>query len=49
MISQSGIAPSPEKTLLVEMGGRDVADVEHTITEVAIRGFYQHYREVMGL
>jgi salicylate 5-hydroxylase large subunit len=48
MISQTGIAASPEKPLLVEMGGREVDDAEHTITEVAIRGFYQHYREVMG-
>jgi anthranilate 1,2-dioxygenase large subunit len=31
------------------MGGRDVQDQQHMITEVAIRAFYKHYIEVMGL
>ena len=31
------------------MGGRDIANTPHTVTETAIRGFYQHYRAVMGL
>ena len=31
------------------MGGHDTADTEHMVTEVAIRAFYAHYREVMGL
>jgi hypothetical protein len=33
----------------VEMGGRDVVNEPHMITETAIRGFYQHYRSVMEL
>jgi hypothetical protein len=31
------------------MGGRAVHDEPHMVTETAIRGFYQHYRRVMGL
>jgi len=49
VLSQVGIAGNEAAEGLVEMGGRDVADVPHTVTETAIRGFYQHYRAVMGL
>ena len=34
---------------LLEMGGHDTDDTEHMVTEVAIRAFYEHYREVMEL
>ena len=34
---------------VVEMGGRDVDDTEHMVTEAAIRAFYAHYRKVMDL
>lgn len=33
----------------VEMGGRDYADTDHMVTEVALRAFYRGYRAVMGL
>jgi salicylate 5-hydroxylase large subunit len=49
ILSQMGIAGNETAEGLVEMGGREVADVPHTVTETAIRGFYQHYRAVMGL
>jgi salicylate 5-hydroxylase large subunit len=49
ILSQLGIAGNAGAEGLVEMGGREVADVPHTVTETAIRGFYQHYRAVMGL
>jgi salicylate 5-hydroxylase large subunit len=49
LLSQRGLEPSPEAECLIEMGGRGVADEQHMVTEVAIRGFYQHYRRVMGL
>ena len=42
MIADDGIA-------LLEMGGHDLEDTEHMVTEVAIRAFYDHYRSVMGL
>jgi salicylate 5-hydroxylase large subunit len=49
ILSQAGIAGNDDGECLVEMGGREVANVPHTVTETAIRGFYQHYRAVMGL
>jgi salicylate 5-hydroxylase large subunit len=49
ILSQAGIAHNDDRECLVEMGGREVANVPHTVTETAIRGFYQHYRAVMGL
>jgi salicylate 5-hydroxylase large subunit len=49
ILSQAGIAAAEDAECLVEMGGRDVANTAHTVTETAIRGFYQHYRAVMGL
>ena len=33
----------------MEMGGRGRDDVEHMVTEAAIRAFYDYYREVMDL
>src|SRR3984957_2847354 len=49
MLSQAGIEGNDDETCLVEMGGRDVTNEQHMGTETAIRGFYQHYRSVMGL
>lgn len=49
ILSQAGIAAAEDDQCLVEMGGRDVANASHTVTETAIRGFYHHYRSVMGL
>jgi salicylate 5-hydroxylase large subunit len=49
ILSQAGIAGNETAECLVEMGGRDIANVPHMVTETAIRGFYQHYRAVMGL
>ncbi|MEO8604904.1 MAG: aromatic ring-hydroxylating dioxygenase subunit alpha [bacterium] len=47
--SHAGLAPAPEAAAVLELGGHDVADTDHMITETAIRGFYRYYREVMGL
>jgi salicylate 5-hydroxylase large subunit len=47
-LSQDGIRPSPEANGLLEMGGRDCDDEDHIVTESTIRGFYKHYRHVMG-
>ena len=32
-----------------ELGGRDVGDTDHMVTETLIRGMYRYWREVMGL
>lgn len=40
----------PEKTTILEMGGRDVAPSEDgRTTEVSIRGFWKGFRELMGV
>jgi salicylate 5-hydroxylase large subunit len=49
LLSQSGINAGEDDDCIVEMDGRDAKDSQHMITECAIRGFYQHYRTVMGL
>ena len=48
-MSQDGLEDYPEVECVVEMGGKDTADTQHMITEVAIRAFYKYYIKVMGL
>jgi len=45
--SQQGFDQKPEHRTLVEMGGRDIADSEHMVTETLIRGMYAYWRQVM--
>jgi salicylate 5-hydroxylase large subunit len=47
--SQSGVAEYPDGAAVLELGGAEVADAPHMITETAIRGFYRYYRQVMKL
>ena len=49
LLSQAGIETDDDAACMVEMGGREVTNEPHMVTETAIRGFYQHYRSVMGL
>lgn len=46
---QAGVSASPDGAGVVEMGGRDYADADHMVTDVALRAFYRGYRKVMGL
>jgi salicylate 5-hydroxylase large subunit len=46
-LSQRSFAASPGGEVVVELGGRDVADADHMITETLIRGMYRYWREVM--
>ena len=48
-LAQDGLAPYPHEDALLEMGGRDVKDEAHMVTETAIRAFYRHYRAVMEI
>ncbi len=48
-LSQDGVAVDVNRSGVAEMGGRGTDDQDHMVTEVAIRAFYAHYREVMGL
>ena len=45
---QKGIIRDKDKAGVVEMGGRDVRSEEYRVTETSIRGFWKHYRELMG-
>jgi salicylate 5-hydroxylase large subunit len=48
--SHAGIlSAAPDGAAVFELGGRDTEPTDHLVTENAIRGFYQHYRRVMGL
>ncbi|MFT8242943.1 aromatic ring-hydroxylating dioxygenase subunit alpha [Roseomonas sp. BN140053] len=47
--SQQGFTSAPEEAALVTMGGRDIANTEHMVTETAIRGMYRYWRGMMGL
>ena len=45
--SQTGFESRAGGSTLVELGGRDVADTDHMVTETLIRGMYRYWREVM--
>lgn len=48
-LAQLGAQTGAGHAALAEMGGHDTADTDHMVTEVAIRAFYAHYRDVMDL
>lgn len=48
-LAQAGVSAAPEGAAVLEMGGDSVSDASHAVTEAAVRGFYAHYRTVMGL
>lgn len=45
--SQEGFRSKPFHRTLAELGGRDVADTPHMVTETLIRGMYAYWRRVM--
>jgi len=45
--SQQGFEAKPGHRTLVELGGHDVADTDHMVTETLIRGMYRYWRSVM--
>ncbi|MBU1359345.1 MAG: aromatic ring-hydroxylating dioxygenase subunit alpha [Gammaproteobacteria bacterium] len=46
-LSQKGFMQKPFHRTLAELGGRDVGDTDHMVTETLIRGMYRYWREVM--
>ena len=46
---QNAIVRDGDAASIVEMGGRDIADIDSTLTEVGMRGFWKGYRKIMGL
>jgi salicylate 5-hydroxylase large subunit len=45
--SQQAFESKPAHRAVAELGGRDVGDTEHMVTETLIRGMYRYWREVM--
>lgn len=45
--SQEGFDSNPSHRTLVELGGREVGDTDHMVTETLIRGMYRYWRKVM--
>ncbi|MGO4326711.1 aromatic ring-hydroxylating dioxygenase subunit alpha [Cupriavidus sp. 2TAF22] len=45
--SQEGFEQKPQQHTLAELGGREIGDTEHMVTETLIRGMYDYWRRVM--
>ncbi|UCF25760.1 MAG: salicylate hydroxylase, partial [Ralstonia sp.] len=45
--SQEGFEQKPSHRTVVELGGREVGDTDHMVTETLIRGMYEYWRKVM--
>ena len=45
--SQQAFESKPFHRTLAELGGREVGDTDHMVTETLIRGMYRYWREVM--
>jgi len=45
--SQQGFESKPFHRAVAELGGREVGDTEHMVTETLIRGMYRYWREVI--
>lgn len=48
-LSQKGFEQKPDHRALAELGGRDVGDTDHMVTETLIRGMYSYWRKTLGL
>ena len=46
---QRGVAGAPDRSSVVEMGGREVGSDPSRVNETSVRGFWQAYRRHMGL
>jgi hypothetical protein len=46
---QRGVAASPERASVIEMGGSSIGTQDSRITETAVRGLWQAWRRHMGL
>jgi salicylate 5-hydroxylase large subunit len=46
--SQQGFEQKPAHRTVIEMGGYDIGDADHMVTETLIRGMYNYWRKVMG-
>ena len=47
--SQEGFEQKPGHRTVAELGGREVGDTDHMVTETLIRGMYEYWRKVMEI
>lgn len=47
--SQQGIEQNAAKQAVAELGGRDVEEADHMVSEACIRGMYDYWRKTMGV
>jgi salicylate 5-hydroxylase large subunit len=47
--SQQGFEQKPFHRTLAELGGREIEDTDHMVSETLIRGMYEYWRKVMGV
>ena len=47
--SQDGLGQDEDFATLCELGGTEVGNTDHMVTETLIRGMYRYWRQVMGL
>jgi salicylate 5-hydroxylase large subunit len=45
--SQQAFETKSNHRTLAELGGRDVGETDHMVTETLIRGMYEYWRKVM--
>jgi phenylpropionate dioxygenase-like ring-hydroxylating dioxygenase large terminal subunit len=45
--SQDAFESKPQHRALAELGGKEVGDTDHMVTETLIRGMYEYWRNVM--
>ena len=48
-LSQFGFEQKPAHRAMAELGGTEVGDTDHMVTETLIRGMYEYWREAMGV
>jgi salicylate 5-hydroxylase large subunit len=48
-LAQDGMRQHPDYQTISELGGRDIGNTDHMVTETLIRGMYGYYRKVMDL
>ena len=45
--SQDGMSQHPDYRTISELGGQEIGNTDHMLSETLIRGMYEYYRKVM--
>ena len=46
-LSQQGFAQHPDYRTICELGGQEIGETDHSVTETLIRGMYSYWRRIM--